>query len=133
MYFRIILVALLLLSSTVFAQPSEADRQDALKLMFLDTTDQYLHFYETSNFESVSPKWVNGLIHYNCAYSTFNGKGFVTSVIKVEAGKVWQIQRHEGPEELTLNGIWTCINCNGTNFNYPVINEHGLCEDITNL
>jgi hypothetical protein len=124
----IMLTSLLLVCTSVLAHPSEDERQTALKLMYLDNTDQELHFYQTNNYESTSPRWIDGLVHYSCAYSNFSGKGYITSVIKSEEGKIWSIQRHFGPDKVSINNTWTCVNCSGESFNFPAINEHGLCQ-----
>lgn len=122
------LFALLSICTLAYPMPTETERQDALNLMYMDSTDQELHFYNTSNYESVEPRWINGLVHYSCAYSNFLGKGYVLSVIKSEDGKVWQIQRQYGADQKVINESWTCINCNGESYSFPTINEHGLCE-----
>lgn len=111
-----------------YPMPTEDERQEALKLMYLDSTDQELHFRNTSNYESTVPKWIQTLVHYSCAYSSFNGKGYIVSVIKEENGKIWMIQRQFGDDEQSVHDTWTCVNCSGESFNFPTVNEHGLCE-----
>lgn len=112
--------------------PSEADRQEALELMYQLSSDQELHFRETSNYETTTARWRNGFVYQACAYSNFVGKGHVTTVSKVIKGKVYNIERHFGDDANKENNIsvnWTCVNCNGER--YEIVkeaNEHGLCN-----
>ena len=124
----VILLQFFLGVSLLQAAPNAVDSNNANALIYTIQSDQNLHFTETSNYESVMPKSYAGLIYYSCAYSTFNGKGYVASVIKIENGKVWKIQVHIGPENPSIDETWTCQNCNGGAFNWPSVNEHGLCQ-----
>lgn len=126
----LLFILFLFMSTVCYAEPTYQEYHTALTLMYLDETEQELHFTNTSNYESTQPQLVSGLIHYATAYSTFNGKGYILSVIKVENGKVWRIQRHYGPENLSIDDYWICVNCNGESYNFPTINEHGLCETL---
>lgn len=111
------------------AMPTESDRQTALSLMYTMENAQEQTFEETSNYDTIDATWHNGLIPSACSYSTFAGKGYILTVAKVESGKVYTIQREYGPENPTINGTWTCVNCNGQKYNiFHSPNEHGLCK-----
>lgn len=118
-----------LLTYTAFAVPSETDRQEALKMLYTVSNGQEQSFFETSNYESTTPQMIGDLVVQSCAYSTLAGKGHIDTVSKVEAGKVYIIQRHTGDANPVIHERWTCTNCTGENYNMIIpTNEHGLCS-----
>lgn len=127
-----ILLSFILIVPNVFAMPSEEDRQEALTLMYTMSSDQELHFRETSNYETSKPKWKDGFIYQSCAYSNFVGKGYITTVSRVIKGKVWVIERHFGDNaqvEDNISEYWTCKNCQGEQYAvFKEANEHELCN-----
>lgn len=129
---KFIFVLILLMSTIAYAEPSEQDTVAAEELLYTLTSDQTLHFKETSNYQSVGAKWKDGFIFQSCAYSTFNGKGYIATVSKIENGKVWNIEQHYGQDNTiaaTAKEDWTCMNCQGEK--YEIIketNEHSLCN-----
>ena len=128
-YLYIFLFTYFNLINLASAKPTEDDRQKALELMYTLSSDQDLHFIETSNYETVQPRWVKGLLPSSCAYSNTVGKGYILTVKKIEQGKVWIIQRHFGDADPFINSVWTCANCNGENYEIrEKSNEHGLCN-----
>lgn len=122
----------LLFTTNALSAPTEQDRQKALKLMYVLTSDQELHFIETSNYETTLPRWNDGFVYYSCAYSNFRGKGYVATISKIEKGKAWVIERHFGDDptiEDNISGYWTCQNCTGEKYEiHKKANEHGLCN-----
>lgn len=130
--FMFVILLMLVANPIVNAAPTESDRQRALELMYTVVSDQELHFKETSNYESVDAHWNEGLIYQACAYSNFNGKGFVATVTKIENGKVYNIERHFGDDvtvESKIDGVWTCKNCNGESYDFrKQVNEHRFCD-----
>lgn len=114
------------------ASPSIEDTTIANELLYTLESDQTLHFKENSYYQSVTARIYKGLIYQSCAYSTFNGKGFIATVSKVENGKVWNIEKHVGQDNTIAAAAktsWTCMNCNGENYEIvKTTNEHGLCN-----
>lgn len=132
--FIVFLILLFAVNNTLIsAQPSDEDNSQAEVLLYTLTSDQELHFRETSNYESVHPTYhENGLITHSCAYSNFVGKGYIATVSKVEEGKIWVIQEHVGQDpskDSYTHTSWTCMNCNEENYEiFQEVNEHGLCN-----
>lgn len=103
----------LIFNELAWGMPSESDRQTALNLMYTISNQQEQTFYENSNYETVPQHYVDGLMPSVEAYSTLQGKGYIITVAKVENGKVWIIQRHEGPDanvDLNIKDSWTITN-----------------------
>lgn len=123
------LLAFTLMTTIAFATPTEADRQEALSLIYTVSNGQNQTFEETSNYQSVTARMVGSFVISSCAYSNLEGKGYISTVSKVDEGRVFIIQRHEGDADPILHTSWTCMNCSGETYDmFDRVNEHGLCS-----
>lgn len=133
MKYCIFIILFIIIPVIGYTAPTEADRETALSLMYELSSDQELHFAETSNYETTNTRWIDGFLLQASAYSTFAGKGYVLTVTKVEYGNAYIIERHFGDDDAIaahIKTVWTCMNCSkGESFTFDKHpNEHGLVQ-----